>query len=181
MESGCYNIYLNEFPKNSTLELWEQSSFWPESMESQNHNEREGNMNGLGGFQVGEGSPNAPTPSAILNHLPAVQERGYFGPRRHKPRSKNSKPTRKQRHVCTAHVTSLEGTTSDPYSEFDPFNDVKVGHFVAMNSNIDDMRLGIPFFLGKVKATRNVFTKSRRMKIIWYWPKSTIMQDDPSM
>ncbi|KAG0571205.1 hypothetical protein KC19_6G219400 [Ceratodon purpureus] len=57
-----------------------------------------------------------------------------------------------------------------PYSEFDPFNDVKVGHFVAMNSNIDDMRLGILFFLGKVKAIRNVSTKSRCMKVIWYWP-----------
>jgi hypothetical protein len=64
--------YLNEFLKKSNLELWEQSSFWPESMESQNHVEREGNMNGLGGLQVDKGSPNAPTPSAILNHLLAV-------------------------------------------------------------------------------------------------------------
>ena len=152
--------YLNEVPKKSNLELWEQVSFWPESMESQNHVEREGNMNGLGGLQVGEDTANATTPSTILNHLPTVQERGYFGPRRHKPRNKSSKPTRKQRHVRTAHVTSLEETTSDPYPKFDPFNDVKVGHFVAMNNNIDDTRLGIPFYLGMVKATRNVSTKT---------------------
>ena len=87
--------YLNKFPKKSNLELWKHSSFWPENMESQNHVEREENMNGLGVLQEGEGSPNAPIPSAILNHLPTVQERGYFGPRRHKPRSKSSKPTRK--------------------------------------------------------------------------------------
>jgi hypothetical protein len=54
-----------------------------------------------------------------------------------------------------AHVTSLEKTTSDPYLEFDPFKDIKVKHFVAMNSSIDYMRLGIPFFLGNVKATKN--------------------------
>ena len=42
--------------------------------------------------------------------------------------------------------------------QFDPFNDVEVGHFVAMNSSIDDMRLDIFFILGKVKATRNVST-----------------------
>jgi hypothetical protein len=75
----------------------------------------------------------------------------------------------------------LEETASDPYPEFDPFNDVKVGHFVAMNSSIDDMRLGIPFFLGKVKATRNVSTESGCMKVIWYWPKPTILQDDLGM
>ena len=65
-----------------------------------------------------------------------------------------------------AHVSSLEETTLDPYPEFDPFNDIKVGHFVAMNSSIDDMKLGIPFFLGKLKATRNVFTESRCIKVI---------------
>ena len=72
-------------------------------------------MNGLEGLQGGENSLNAPTPSVILNHLSTVQERKYFGPRRHKPRSKSSKPTRKQGHVRMTHVTSLEETTSDPY------------------------------------------------------------------
>ena len=110
-----------------------------------------------------------------------MQERGYFGPICHKPRSKSSKPTRKQGHVHTAHVTSLEETTLDPYPEFDTFNDVNVGYFVAMNSNIGDMRLGIHFFLGKVKATVNVSTNSGCMKVIWYWPKPTNLQDDPGM
>ncbi len=132
-------------------------------------------MSDLGGLQVGEDNPNVPTLSALLSHLPTVHERGYFGSRRHKPRSKSSIPTRKQTHVHTAHVTSLEETISNPYLEFDPFNDVKVGNLVAMNSNIDDMKLGIPFFLGQVKATRNVSIETRCMKVIRYWPKPTIL------
>ena len=95
-----------------------------------------------------------------MNHLPAVQERGYFGPKRYKPRSKSSKPTRKQRHVRTAHITSLEETTSDLYRKLDLFNDIKIGHFVAMNSIIDVLILGIHFFLGNVKATINVSAES---------------------
>ena len=116
-------------------------------------------MNGLGGLQVGEDNPNALTPSAILNHLPSIQDREYFWPRRHKLRSKSSKPTSKQGHVHTTHVTSLEDPTSDLYLEFDPFNDVKVGHFLALNSSIDDIRLGI-FFSRKGKGYKKCFHRN---------------------
>ena len=62
----------------------------------------------------------------------------------------------------------------DPFPEFDPFKDVQVGQFVAMNSSTKDRESGIPFFLGRVLGRKNVSYTSGFMRIIWYWLKPTL-------
>ena len=74
-----------------------------------------------------------------------------------------------------------EATNENPFPEFDPFTDVQVGHFVAMNTSIEDREVGIPFFLGKVIKVRGHSIKTKTMMVSWYSPKSTIMQDEPGM
>ena len=50
-----------------------------------------------------------------------------------------------------------------------------------MNSSTNDRESGIPFFLGRVLAMKNVSLIGGSMRIIWYWPKQTSQQDDPGM
>ena len=88
--------------------------------------------------------------STILNHLPPILPRGYFGPRRGKPQTTTSKPAKKQRPITMEHNISIERDVEYVFLEFNPFINVKVGHMVAMNTSNEDRKSGIPFFLGKV-------------------------------
>ena len=76
---------------------------------------------------------------------------------------------------------ATERDLEDVFPEFDPFTNMKVGHIVAMNTSNEDKESNIPFFLGKLALRKNVSSILGSMKIIWYWPKSTSQQDDPSM
>ena len=58
---------------------------------------------------------------------------------------------------------------------------MQVGHFVAMNTSIEDRKVGISFFLGKVIKVRGHSIKTKTTMVTWYWPKPTIMQDEPDM
>ena len=117
------------------------------------------------------------TGSTILNHLPPIMPRGYFGPRWGKPQTTSSRPTKKATEASIATKKDLE----DVFPEFDLFTDVKVGHMVAMNTSNEDREAGIPFFLGKVALRKNISSTSGSMKFIWYWPKPTSQQDDSGM
>ena len=117
----------------------------------------------------------------VLNHLPPILPRGYFGPRRAKPQTTASRPAKKPRPSTLEGSIATEKDLEDVFPEFDPFTDVKVGHMVAMNTSNEDREAGIPFFLGKVAVRKNVSSTSGSMKIIWYWPKLTSQQDDPGM
>ena len=121
------------------------------------------------------------TGSKILNHLPPIMPRGYFGPRCGKPQTTTSRSAKKQRPSTTEPSIATERDVEDVYPEFDLFTNVKVGHMVAMNINNEDRESGILFFLGKVAVRKTVSSTSGSMKIIWYWPKPTLQQDDPSM
>ena len=121
------------------------------------------------------------TGSTILEHLPPILQRGYFGPRRGKPQNTTSKPTKKQRTNSKELLPSPNVDLDDPFPEFDPFTDVEVGQFVTMNSSTEDKESGIPFFLGRISGMKNVSTTSGSMKIIWYWPKPTSQQDNLGM
>ena len=77
--------------------------------------------------------------------------------------------------------TIKETVNENPFPEFDPFTDVQVGYFVAMNTSIEDREADIPFFLGKVIKQRGHSIKTKTMMVTWYWPKPTIMQDEPGM
>ena len=117
----------------------------------------------------------------ILQNLPPLECREYFGPRRQKPCDNSSRPTKKQRTTPMELCTIDEATNENPFPEFDPFTDMQVGHFMAMNTSIEDREAGIPFFLGKVIKLRGHFIKTKTMMVSWYWPKPTIIQDEPSM
>ena len=121
------------------------------------------------------------TGSTILDNLPPILERGYFGPKKRKPQNTTSKPAKKQRRLTKDLLTVTNVDLDDPFLEFDPFKDVQVGQFVAMNSSTEDRESGIPFFLGRVSGRKNVSHTSGSMRIIWYWPKPTSQQDDPGM
>ena len=117
----------------------------------------------------------------VLNHLPPILPRGYFGPRRGKPQTTTSRPAKKSRPSTTEANIPTEKDLEDVFPKFDPFTNVKVGHMVAMNTSNEDREVGIPFFLGKVAVLKNVSSTLGLMKIIWYWPKPTSQQNDPGM
>ena len=117
----------------------------------------------------------------VLDHLPPILQRGYFGPRRGKPQNTTSKPTKKQQSHTKEVSPSTNVDLDDPFLKFNPFKDVQVGQFVTMNSSSEDRELGIPFFLGRVSGMKNVLLTSGSMRIIWYWPKPTSQQDNPGM
>ena len=117
----------------------------------------------------------------LLRNLPPVECREYLGLRRQKPCDTSLRPTKKQRTTPMELCTIEEAATENAFPEFDPFTDVKVGYFVAMNTSIEDREAGIPFFLGKVMKLRGQSIKTKTMMVTWYWPKPTIMQDEPGM
>ena len=119
--------------------------------------------------------------TTILNHLPPILPRGYFGLRQGKRQTTTSRPTKKPRPSTIEASIAIERNLEDVFPEFDPFTDVKVSHMVAMNTSNEDRKARIPFFLGKVALQKNVSSTSRSMKIIWYWPKPTSQQDDLGM
>ena len=106
------------------------------------------------------------TGTTVLNHLPPILLRGYFGPRREKPQTIASRPAKKPRPSTTEASIATERDLEDVFPEFDPFIDVKVGHMVAMNTSNEDREAGIPFFLGKIAVQKNVSSTSGSVKII---------------
>ena len=104
----------------------------------------------------------------LLHNLPPVECREYFGPRRQKLRDNSSRPTKKQRTTPMELCTIEEAATENPFLEFDPFTDVKVRYFVAMNTSIEDREADIPFFLEKVIKLRGHSMKTKTMMVTWY-------------
>ena len=81
--------YLKEFSRKDKLIPWEQSQFWPATREVNAHASMERHGSDLE-------KPQLETGSIVLDHLPPILQRGYFGPRRGKPRNTTSKPIKKQ-------------------------------------------------------------------------------------
>ena len=174
--------YMKQFPREDKLIPWEQSQFWPTTREVNAITSMDQH-----GSAVKEPQPlqltarTLETGSTVLDHLLPILQRGYFGPRRGKPRNLTLKPTKKQRPNTTEVLPSPNIDLDDPFPEFDPFKDIQVGQFVTMNSSSEDRESDIPFFLGRVSEIKNVSPTSRFMRIIWYWPKPTSQQDNPGM
>ena len=97
----------------------------------------------------------------LLHNLPPLECREYFGPRRQKPHDNSLRPTKKKRTTPTELCTIKEAANENPFPEFNPFTDVQVGYFVAMNTSIEDKEVGIPFFLGKVIKLKRSFYKDQ--------------------
>ena len=119
--------------------------------------------------------------SIVLDHLPSILQRGYFGPRQEKPQNATSNPTIRQRPHTKEVLPSPNIDLDDLFLEFDPFKNVEVEQFVTMNNSSEDRESGIPYFLERVSRMKNVSLTLESMRIIWYWPKPTSQQDNPSM
>ena len=180
-EARWLAIYLIHFPEANKFEV-AGCPFWPEGNLVSNEEVNEDRSTA----ELVESSSNGPSNSSreatdLLWNLPPLECREYFGPRRQKLRDNSSRPTKKQRTTSTELCTIKEATNENPFPEFDPFTDVQVGYFVAMNTSIENREVGIPFFLGKVIKLRSHSKKTKTMMVTWYKPKPTIMQDEPGM
>jgi hypothetical protein len=69
---------------------------------------------------------------------------------------------------CTVGAgTSVGG--EDRFPAFNLETNIRVGHFVALNVEQEELRASVPFYVEKVLE----FGKGRwaeKMKVIWYWP-----------
>jgi hypothetical protein len=108
----------------------------------------------------------------IMATMPDPEARGYFGPRRSRPATILGTRAPRRRTTSTSPLTVGAGTSiggEDRFPAFNPETDIRVGHFVALSVEQEELRAGIPFYVGKVLE----FGKGRsteKMKVIWYWP-----------
>ena len=173
---------LEAIPKMNKSAMWEQMHFWPPALNASNMaSMQQSDSNGHDLEHFPSIVESVETETTVLNHLPPILPRGYFGPQRKKPQTTASRPVKKPRPSTTEASIATERDLEDVFPEFDLFTDMKVGHMVAMNTSNEDREVGIPFFLRKIAVRKNVSSTSGSMKIIWYWPKPTSQQDDPGM
>jgi hypothetical protein len=108
----------------------------------------------------------------IMVMMPDLEARGYFGPCRSRPATIPSTRAPRRRATSTSPVTVGARTNAGGEDHFPTFNletDIRVGHFVALSVDQEELRAGVLFYVGKVLE----FGKERwaeKMKVIWYWP-----------
>ena len=104
--------------------------------------------------------------------MPDLEARGYFGPRRNRPTIVLGTKAPRGRATSANPLTDGASTNKggeDRFPALNPETDIRVGHFVALSVEQEELRAGIPFYVGKVLE----FDKGRwreKMKVIWYWP-----------
>jgi hypothetical protein len=108
----------------------------------------------------------------IMATMPDSEARGYFGPRRSRLATIPGTRAPRKRATSASPVIVVVGTNAGGEDRFPAFNletDIQVGHFVALSVEQEELRAGVPFYVGKVLE----FEKGRwvdKMKVIWYWP-----------
>jgi hypothetical protein len=108
----------------------------------------------------------------IMAMMPDPEARGYFGPCRSRPATIPSTRAPRRRATSASLLTVGAGTNAGGEDRFPAFNletDIRVGHFVALSVEQEELRAGVSFYVGKVLE----FGKGRwveKMKVIWYWP-----------
>jgi hypothetical protein len=108
----------------------------------------------------------------IMATMPDPEARGYFGPRRSRPATIPGTRAPRRRATSTSPVTVGAGTSAggeDRFPAFNPGTDIRVGHFVALTVEQEELRAGVPFYVGKVLEFGNG-RWAEKMKVIWYWP-----------
>jgi hypothetical protein len=108
----------------------------------------------------------------IMATMPDPEARGYFRPQRSRPATIHGTRASRRRATSASPLTVGAGTNTggeDHYPAFNPETDIRVGHFVALSVEQEELRAGVPFYVGKVLE----FGKGRwakKMKVIWYKP-----------
>ena len=67
-------------------------------------------------------------------------------------------------------VGIIEGRV-EAFSAFDLHKDIAVGQFIAVLSPMEERRLGVIFYVDKVRALKRAATADGVMTVTWYWPK----------
>ena len=104
--------------------------------------------------------------------MPDPEARGYFRPRRSRPTTIPGTRAAKGRATSASPLTvgaSTRAEGEDCFPAFNPETNIRVGHFVALSIEQEELRAGVPFYVGKVLE----FGKgmwAEKMKVIWYWP-----------
>jgi hypothetical protein len=107
----------------------------------------------------------------IMATMLDLEARGYFGPHRNRPST--VAVMRAPRRRASSAVQQTVGATSseggeDRFPPFNPENDIRVGQFVALTVEQEELRAGIPFYLGKVLEFGQR-KWAEKMKVVWYW------------
>jgi hypothetical protein len=108
----------------------------------------------------------------IMATMPDPEARGYFGPCRSRPATIPSTRAPRRRATSTSPVTVGARTSAggeDRFPAFNPGTDIRVGHFVALTVEQEELRASVPFYVGMVLEFGNG-RWVEKMKVIWYWP-----------
>jgi hypothetical protein len=122
----------------------------------------------------------------ILSCFPAMEHRGYFGPRGGAPTKQGlQRPVPKNKKDAAskyiAKASKLGSTSTDPISnavpaqhqrwfDFDPHMDVHIGDFVGVQAPKSARRNGELFWVAKVREVWKVAREDGEFLALWYWP-----------
>jgi hypothetical protein len=158
--------YLEHFP-DANREAQKALPFWPHEQD------RNGVKDSASEVEVRIEDRSSPTEvGLVMVTMPDPEARGYFGPRRSRPTTVPGTRALRKRATSASPLTVKAGTSvggEDRFPAFNPEIDIRMGHFVALSVEQEELRAGVPFYVGKVLE----FGKGRwaeKMKVIWYWP-----------
>jgi hypothetical protein len=104
--------------------------------------------------------------------MPDPETRGYFGPWRSRPSIVSVMRAPRRRASTTVEQTVRASSDKGVHDQFPPFNpesDIHVGKFVAFTMEHEELRAGVPFYIGKV-VEFGQRTWAEKIKVMWYWP-----------
>jgi hypothetical protein len=167
-ETRWLKQYLEEFP-DGDREAQRTLPFWPHEQE---RNVME-DSDPEGVFHTEENS-NIMNEEVdfIMATMPDPEARGYFGPCR--SRLSTAAVTRAPRKRASSAAQQTFGTTStgrgdDRFPPLNPETDIRVGQFMAFTIEQAELRVGVPFYVGKVLEFGQ-WKWAEKIKVVWYWP-----------
>jgi hypothetical protein len=165
-ETKWLKEYLEHFP-DANREAQRALPFWPHEQD------RNGVEDSALEVEVRTEDRSSPAEvGLIMATMPDPEAKGYFGPRRSRPATIPGTRAPRRRATSVSPLTVGAGTSvggEDRFPAFNPGTDIRVGHFVAHSVEQEELRVGVPFHVGKVLE----FGKERwaeKMIVIWYWP-----------
>jgi hypothetical protein len=175
VETKAFIEYLQEFPNSDRTLVHASAKFWWTTPQNKASDENaSGEPNIIGDM------------TEILSCFPAVEHRGYFGPRGGAPTKQGlQRPVPKNKKDAAskyiAKASKLGSTSTDPISnavpaqhqrwfDFDPHMDVHIGDFVGVHAPKSARRNGELFWVAKVREVQKVAREDGEFLALWYWP-----------
>jgi hypothetical protein len=174
VETKAFIEYLEEFPSTDRTMVHASIKFWWTTP-----HDKGGDGNGSHEPHIAEDL------IEILSCFPAVEHRGYFGPRGQAPRKDGLQcpVTKGKKDAASKYVakSSKLGSTSKElisnampvqhqrWFDFDPHMDVHIGDFVRVQAPKTAQRNGKLFWVAKVRELQNVAREDGEFLALWYW------------